>query len=284
MQQTLQHTKPILILLPLVALLISACARPTTPPPPPQLISEITLAPGTKGAQVPSATSTATRATPDPTETPIPTPTPSDTPSQATLPPSLTPRPTRTPTPTPTDTATPTDLPTATLTPRPSRTPAPTRTPGTGTPLACAERWFFVPRPPDCPIAPYTNGPANFQQFEHGFMIWFAAQRTIFVVYQPPNKPGWQQFVDTWQEGSPDSDPSITPPEGLFQPMRGFGLVWRTRPRVRQRLGWATGPELPYPSVLQIDSVGSRYIRGPHNEVYRLNADLAGWQIVKPGT
>jgi hypothetical protein len=231
MQHTLRHTKPILLLLPLVTLLLSACAGPTTPPPPPQLISEITLAPGTKGAQVPSATLTATVAMPVLTETTTATP-----------------------------------------------------TPGTGTPLACAERWFFVPRPLDCPIAPYTNGPANFQQFERGFMIWFAPQRTIFVVYQPPNKPGWQQFVDTWQEGSPDSDPSITPPEGLFQPMRGFGLVWRTKPRVRQRLGWATGPELPYPSVLQIDSVGSRFIRGPHNEVYRLNADLAGWQIVKPGT
>ena len=120
------------------------------------------------------------------------------------------------------------------------------------------------------------------QQFEHGFMIWFQPMGMIYVVYQPPIKPGWQQFADTWKEGSPDVDPSITPPEGKYQPMRGFGLVWRTKSRVRQRLGWATSQEVSYASALQIDSVGTRYIRGPQYEVYQLTGDLSTWQVIKP--
>jgi hypothetical protein len=33
------------------------------------------------------------------------------------------------------------------------------------------------------------------------------------------------------------------PPPGLYQPIRGFGKLWRTHPEVRDRLGWATAPE-----------------------------------------
>jgi hypothetical protein len=59
----------------------------------------------------------------------------------------------------------------------------------------------------------------------------------------------WLIFVDDWQEGAdPESDLSLTPPEGLSQPVRGFGKVWRVRLTDQQRtaLGWATGDELPY--------------------------------------
>src|SRR5262245_60288081 len=33
------------------------------------------------------------------------------------------------------------------------------------------------------------------------------------------------------------------PPAGLYEPIRGFGKLWRSNPQVRNTLGWAAGPE-----------------------------------------
>ncbi len=261
-------------------IIVSACAVPSQPP---QLLSEVTLAPGATGALiVPSASPTWTATPVPPSDTPTQIPSPTDTPLERTLPPSLTPRPTHTDTPLPTLTPTPTVTPTPTRTPRPTLTPRFSPTPRTPTPLPCTDRWFFTPRPFNCPMSAYTAGPAVSQQFEHGLMIWFGAERVIFVVYDATTRPRWQQFADTWAPDAPESDPSLAPPDGMFQPVRGFGLVWRSNARVRQRLGWATKPEVSYQSALQLDTLGNRFIRGPQNEVYQLNGDLANWQVITP--
>src|SRR5205823_3899891 len=98
---------------------------------------------------------------------------------------SLTPRPTRTGTPTPTATFTPTRTDTPSRTPHPTLTPRFSPTPITPTPLSCTDRWFFTPRPFDCPMSAYTTGPGVLQPFEHGMMIWFGAGRVIFVLFEP---------------------------------------------------------------------------------------------------
>ncbi len=268
------------LVLPII--LVSACSVASSQPP--QLVSEITLAPGTKGALVtPTDTPTTTPTPVTPTDTPTTTPTPSDTPVEPTLPPSLTPRPTRTDTPLPSATFTPTRTEVPTRTPRPTRTPLFTATPVTPTPLPCDTRWFFTPRPYNCPMSAYELGPSVYQQFEHGFMVWFGADHVIFAVFQSTGKTRWGQYTDTWTADMPDSDPSLVPPEGLLQPVRGFGLVWRSARGVQQRLGWASSPEVSYEGALQVDILGNRYLRGPHGEVYQLNADLTNWQMIAPG-
>lgn len=112
-------------------------------------------------------------------------------------------------------------------------------------------------------------------------MIWFGPQKVIFAVYQSDKKPRWQQFSDTWTEDKPAIDPALTPPDGMFQPMRGFGWVWRTTRGLRDKLGWATGQEMPYQAALQIDTLGNRFIGGPNGEVYQLDADLSNWQMLR---
>jgi len=57
----------------------------------------------------------------------------------------------------------------------------------------------------------------------------YAEQSLIFVLYTSGNS--WEVYADTWNSTEPDSDPAITPPEGLAQPIRGFGKVWRNNPR-----------------------------------------------------
>ena len=146
-----------------------------------------------------------------------------------------------------TSTATPTlpPQPTATLPPSPTPTiePAPT---------VCPRKYFFLPSPPSCPAGEPLAGAAAEQPFEGGVMVWFEATDSIYVFYQDMR---WQRFDDTWTEDQAPSDPDFIPPLERFQPLRGFGKVWRTNLNVRQQLGWALGHELAFNSMMQEQAV-----------------------------
>ncbi len=132
-------------------------------------------------------------------------------------------------------------------------------------PLTCPDTYFFnapaglLP----CPAGPPVSTAASEQVFEHGRMIWLGGTNTILVLFGdglPPNGPGlppsgYASFPDTWTQAEPESDPALTPPAGLFQPVRGFGKVWRGElvpgQTVRDALGWALAPEQPYTGMYQ---------------------------------
>ncbi len=121
---------------------------------------------------------------------------------------------------------------------------------------ACNPEYFFAPAPERCPVGPAIFSPAAEQRFEGGRMIWLEAVDAIYVFYDepPPGSEGAQRFRDAWTPAEPDSDPTILPPAGLYQPVRGFGKVWREFPRVRERLGWALAPEQGFEGVLQYEN------------------------------
>jgi hypothetical protein len=140
------------------------------------------------------------------------------------------------------------------------------------TPLACQFAYFFAPAPDACPAAGPTRSPAAEQPFENGVMIWLAANDSILVFYADGR---WQRFEDTWSEGQPESDPTILPPEGRFQPIRGFGKVWRERPAVGEALGWAVGVELGFESTFQEQTALPErspltYLRTYNGQIYGL--------------
>jgi hypothetical protein len=78
------------------------------------------------------------------------------------------------------------------------------------------------------------------QAFEGGVMIWRQEVGEVYVLFPPGD---WYAFTGTWAEGQTESDPSIVPPPGRYQPVRGFGKVWRSEGWVRERLGWAVETE-----------------------------------------
>jgi hypothetical protein len=92
-----------------------------------------------------------------------------------------------------------------------------------------------------CPVQELQSSTVAEQAFEHGSMLWRQADRTIWVFF---NDGQWRSFADRWQEGAPDTGCEATPPGGLQQPKRGFGLVWCQEPGVKEGLGWATGGEV----------------------------------------
>lgn len=159
----------------------------------------------------------------------------------------------------------------------------------------CAHEWAdaLTSDPPtyNCPGGA-AYGSAAQQTFEDGFMIWLETSRTIYVFHthgqpQSPSSYYYQTFADEFREGDPESDPAIVPPPGLYQPIRGFGLVWRTHQEVRDSLGWATEPEVGFQSWEQgFRGTGMHsstlLMEGIDGTTYLLSAIDSSWQVYAP--
>jgi hypothetical protein len=91
-----------------------------------------------------------------------------------------------------------------------------------------------------CPRAEAIEVDAARQPFEHGWLLW---RRDVNLIYGLEPDQSWFFTGDTWRDGDPSDDPAIIPPNGLYQPVRGFGKVWREESGVRESLGWATAEE-----------------------------------------
>lgn len=148
--------------------------------------------------------------------------------------------------------------------------------------VGCSETWFFSPAPSGCPSEAATLSLHVAQNFEGGQMIWIQGNRNIYVLFSDTTQPQWQLYVDQWEEGQPVNDPGLVPPAGLIQPVRGFGLVWRNQPNVRDRLGWATSPELSYDGALQ-DAGSSVYVRAQQGGILQLESGGRAWTTISGG-
>jgi len=159
--------------------------------------------------------------------------------------------------------------------------------------IRCPHTYFFTPSPSmegwdSCPAEPATFSWAAEQVFEGGRMIWFQADNVIYVFDDDRGRDGppMQQFVDTWTPDEPESDPSIIPPQGLYQPIRGFGKVWRNEPGVREQLGWVLAPEQGFDGAYQRGWAPyygwlTAYLRTADGRVIGIYRD-GGWEFVNP--
>lgn len=118
-----------------------------------------------------------------------------------------------------------------------------------------------------------------FQPFEHGSMLFidrtsYTHEQLIYVFFDDGT---FQQFDNSWKEGDPVSG-GLTPPKGLYEPIRGFGKVWRegTGARVRERLGWATAPEKGGDGAYQRFDHGEMYFSSTVNKIWVLFNSVNG--------
>jgi heat shock protein HslJ len=152
-----------------------------------------------------------------------------------------------------------------------------------GITLRCPVPWFFEPAPTTCGSNPVHSQAAE-EHFQRGTMVWVGQRDAIFVLYDDGAHPKWDMFVDEYDEGDPAHDPAITPPEGLRQPIRGFGLVWRDHPEVRERLGWAIDREKGFDTIVQTTTLykyNSTYIRALDGDVWHLGPERASWDKIR---
>jgi hypothetical protein len=154
-------------------------------------------------------------------------------------------------------TAAPTPPPTATYTPKPVETQIALDTTATHQATLIQQETQIAdvtptPRPAGFPTDVTAELGLVQQSFEHGWMFWLRHNRQIWVATLDVSGifgGEWFCYYDTFEEGDPEIDPSLSPPEGLIQPHRGFGKVWRDHPDIRELLGWATTPEFELTSA-----------------------------------
>lgn len=119
-------------------------------------------------------------------------------------------------------------------------------------------------------------------------MIWVEDPDDFYVFYRGEDEDGFQTFdwildVALKPGASEANRIGEEAPSGRYEPVSGFGLVWRgevegVRPDVRQRLGWATEPEFGFDTAYQCITpshprMWSCFLRGPRGEILYLHPD-----------
>jgi serine/threonine-protein kinase len=205
---------------------------------------------------------------------------------QVNLPPSSTPAitPTRKPNP-PAPSATPTE---PEVTEAPTPTPLPTKEVVEATPTTCVQpldealsglNQLTLNEPLGCPRAESVTTPGAWQPFENGLMLWRADSNLIYTI--GPDE-AWFYLGDQWREGDDPYDPSIIVPSGYYQPVRGFGKVWRNRPGVRADLGWALTEEVALMVIIQEFTDGQVW-HSPEQDRFMILYNSGNYQIIQGG-
>jgi len=132
------------------------------------------------------------------------------------------------------------------------------------------------------------------QLFQRGRMFWVQPTEQIWVLQVTGEGRGtWSIYPDTFEDGvDPDLDPALVAPEGMIQPERGFGKLWRNNPDVQEALGWATTPEFGYVSDYEYHPGGTVNTQGEYapapgyhilyslyREQFRFNEADSSWQL-----
>jgi hypothetical protein len=154
--------------------------------------------------------------------------------------------------------------------------------------ITCPDVWFFANPPAECPVSPHTTVMVA-EHFEHGLMLWTQWNDVIYILYSDTVfSPRWDARPNAWFSGMPESDSTLTPPAGFYQPVRGFGVAWRDEQtpagaRARDRLGWATDQEFQVGNAAYQCNAAPKYntcyITGPGSVVYVLQPERSGWTV-----
>ena len=150
--------------------------------------------------------------------------------------------------------------------------------------------WFFPNPPAGCPGTQPQSTEAAAQWFEHGLMVWTKTPDRFYVFFDEGNpKPVQWGGPVTLKPGASPNNRVGGAPDNRFEPVSGFGMLWRGElrefPSMRQRMGWGLTPEFAYNSALQCDmDVYNCYLQVPDNKVRLFYPDSTArahffWQL-----
>jgi hypothetical protein len=208
----------------------------------------------TAEAQVTPLQAATTEAPAEPSFTPTSTSTGAPPPITVTMTSTSTPADTPTSTPTPTQTFTPTPTQTPTRTPTPTPTPSPTPPCATAVDPQLAPAWDRTKV--GCPTAVTSVIWAAWEPFEHGYMLWRSDNDWAYAFNWQggtnQNAGDWTTGGESWRWDGITNPPVLTPPPGLFEPVRGFGFVWYYKLGGQtSAIGWGTDIEKGFCANLQ---------------------------------
>jgi hypothetical protein len=115
-----------------------------------------------------------------------------------------------------------------------------------------------------CPKSHAEVFAAAYQRFEHGFMLWDTSgdYGNVILVMFDSGYSSWA--VDDW--AGEDIVFGETAPDGLLQPVRGFGKIWVENQQIQEQLGWAIAEEQAYNMSRQ--QATSPYTNGDSGAIY----------------
>ncbi|MBL8160454.1 MAG: hypothetical protein JNJ61_00600 [Anaerolineae bacterium] len=126
------------------------------------------------------------------------------------------------------------------------------------------------------------------QVFEKGRMFWIQPVQQIWVMFDDGSGEGsWSVYQDTFQDGDPESDPSLVLPPERYQPLRGFGKLWRGTAAVKDGLGLGLTPEFGYVSSYEYHPlqqnaqgqwVGYHILNSLYQEKFRFDEATGRWE------
>ncbi len=131
-----------------------------------------------------------------------------------------------------------------------------------------------------CPLGVTLTYPIAVQTFERGTMIYVGT--TPSSIYVLSSAGTYSRYPDTFVDGVDPASGGEIAPSNLFEPVRGFGKVWRTNPGVRDMLGWATQPEAGAAGTLLLFQSGQMIALPPIGQVAVLTS--IGTFRLLPGT
>ena len=171
----------------------------------------------------------------EPTSTTAPTPVPSSTPW-----PSMTSSPSPSVSPSATPTLTASAMPSLTMsptsTPAPTLTSSPTVRPTCALGVAPQMASGYDAEAMGCPTGPVRTIWAAWQWFERGAMLWRSDTQQLTVLASGGSHT---TYPDQWSGQAV----SLSAPQGLIAPVRGFGWLWSQSAGVADALGWGTEDE-----------------------------------------
>lgn len=117
--------------------------------------------------------------------------------------------------------------------------------------------------------------PLSEQAYQGGAMLYRADNNQILVLVRSTGR--WQAFPNTWRAGEVLTPLGNRPP-GTFEPLRGFGKLWRDQPAVKNQLGWPVYEERSALGTVQSFQNGA-LIRSTFGVAYALFSDTT-WRAL----
>jgi len=203
-----------------------------------------------------------------------------------TLPPSKTPTVTPTHSPTPTITPTPslTNTSTSTAFLLPTSIVIPITEPAADVAnRVCDSTWGFIYPPPEsCPLGAPVASQGVYQEFSNGYMVWVGSMDAIYVLFKDDAVRRWEVKRDFFDESNPSMAYLDAAPQslgaGMWNPRRGFGLLWEQDAYIKNRIGGATQQwEQPFSVQVQTASDGTLFVTTPRGTVFGLMSGGISW-------
>ena len=117
------------------------------------------------------------------------------------------------------------------------------------------------------------------QRFQNGYMFWRSHEPRLGPIYvltydgESQDTGKWRVYTDTWDDSQPSSG-GYTPPPNLYEPVRGFGKVWRDRlggAPPPPPMGWAVEGEQGLDGAQTQDFEGATMLYSPRlNRIFVL--------------